>query len=143
MSTSLSRQDAMKQLLQGVADDLAGYRDLLDLLDQQLDAAIRHEQERLGTIAASIGTLVDALETRRARRVALAVRLTGPQPTMAQVFALLRADARARAEADWKALETMVLAAKAAGKRNGDLLAEQYTIMQRVLHGEDQTYEPA
>jgi flagella synthesis protein FlgN len=133
----------MQQLLQGIADDMAGYRDLLDLLDQQFDAAIRHQQERLGTIAAAVGTLVDTLETRRARRVELAARLTGPQPTMAQVFALLRADARTRVEADWKALETMVLAAKAAGKRNGDLLAEQFTIMQRVLHGEDQTYEPA
>lgn len=133
----------MRQLLQDVADDMGAYRQLLDLLDQQFDAAIRHQQARLGDVAAAIGTLVDTLEARRARRVVLATRLTGPQPAMAQVIALLRAEPRARLEADWQALEQMVLAAKAAGKRNGDLLAEQYTIMQRVLHGEDQTYEPA
>ncbi len=143
MDAVLSRQDAMQQLLQDVAADLAGYQELAALLEQQFDAAIRHQQSRLGDVAAAIGTLVDTLEVRRARRVALATRLTGPQPAMAQVFALLRAEPRARLEADWQTLERLVLAAKAAGKRNGDLLAEQYTIMQRVLHGEDQTYEPA
>jgi flagella synthesis protein FlgN len=139
----MSRQEAMKQFLQGVADDLAGYRELLDLLAQQFQAAIHHQQQRLGEIATAIGALVDTLEARRARRVELATRLTGPQPAIERVFALLRAEARTRVESDWKALEQMVLAAKAAGKRNGELLAEQYTIMQRVLHGEDQTYEPA
>jgi len=133
----------MTQLLQGVSDDMADYPALLDLLSQQFDAAIRHQQERLGELAAAIGALVDTLESRRAARVALATRLTGASPSMAQVFTLLRPEPRARLEADWRALEQMVLAAKAAGKRNGDLLAEQFTIMQRVLHGDNQTYEPA
>jgi flagella synthesis protein FlgN len=138
-----TRQAAMAQLLQGVADDMAAYRTLLDLLERQFDAVIRHQREQLGLIAAEIGTLVDMLETRRAARVELATRLAGQSPSMAQVFALLRPEARARLEADWTALEHMVQAAKAAGKRNGELLAEQFTIMQRVLHGDDQTYEPA
>lgn len=138
-----SRQQAMTGLLQGVAEDSADYRTLLGLLEEQFDAAIRHQQERLARIAGEIATLVDTLEARRARRQELATRLTGPNPSMAQVFALLRPEPRARLEADWRALEQMVLAAKAAGKRNGELLAEQFTIMQRVLHGENQTYEPA
>lgn len=133
----------MTQLLQGIGDDMAAYPALLDLLAQQFDAAIRHQQERLGQLAAEIGALVDTLEIRRAARVALATRLTGENPSMTQVFTLLRPEPRARLEADWSALEQMVLAAKAAGKRNGDLLAEQFTIMQRVLHGDNQTYEPA
>jgi flagella synthesis protein FlgN len=139
---ALSRQQAMQQLLQGVNEDKDAYRTLLALLDEQFDAAIRHQRERLGTLAEAIGTLVDTLEVRRARRVELATALTGAQPSMAQVFTLLRPEARAKVQADWAELESMVQAAKAAGKRNGDLLAEQYTIMQRVLHGEDQTYEP-
>jgi flagella synthesis protein FlgN len=32
---------------------------------------------------------------------------------------------------------------QALSKRNGDLLVEQYSIMQRVLHGEEQIYAPA
>jgi flagella synthesis protein FlgN len=142
-TSSTGRQQAMTGLLQGVADDSAAYRTLLGLLEEQFDAAIRHQQERLGRIAGAIAALVDTLEARRAQRVELATRLTGPNPSMTQVFSLLRPEARARLEADWQALEQMVLAAKAAGKRNGELLAEQYTIMQRVLHGENQTYEPA
>lgn len=133
----------MQQLLRDIADDTAGYRALQDLLAEQFDAAIRHQQERLGTVAAAIGALTDELEARRVRRVELATLLTGPQPSMERVFALLRPDARARLEADWQALGRMVAAVKAAGKRNGELLAEQFTIMQRVLHGDHQDYEPA
>jgi flagella synthesis protein FlgN len=59
------------------------------------------------------------------------------------VFALLKPEPRAKVEADWKQLEVLVRTAKEAGKRNAELLAEQFTIMQRVLHGDDQTYEPA
>ncbi|WEF34053.1 flagellar export chaperone FlgN [Pseudoduganella chitinolytica] len=138
----LSRQDAMKQLLQGLVDDKAGYAELLQLLDEQFDAAIRHQRERLGSIASAIAALVDTLEARRARRVELATLLAGPAPSMAAIFALLRPESRVRVQDDWAELEQMVSAAKAGGKRNGDLLAEQYTIMQRVLHGEDQLYEP-
>ncbi|WP_431477303.1 flagellar export chaperone FlgN [Massilia eburnea] len=138
----LSRQDAMKMLLDGIKADLQSYQQMLDLIAQQFEAAIRHQSERLGEIAQEIGALVDVLEARRAQRVDLATRLIGPQPSMEQVFALLKPEARARLEADWAQLEGMVQTAREMGRRNADLLAEQYTIMQRVLHGDDQTYEP-
>ena len=129
-------------LLDGVKADLQSYQQMLDLIAQQFEAAIRHQSERLGEIAKEIGDLVDVLEARRAQRVELATRLVGPQPSMEQVFTLLKPEARARLEADWAELEGMVQTAREMGRRNADLLAEQYTIMQRVLHGDDQTYEP-
>ena len=132
----------MKMLLDGIKADLQSYQQMLDLIAQQFEAAIRHQSERLGEIAQEIGALVDVLEARRAQRVDLATRLIGPQPSMDQVFALLKPEARARLEADWAQLEDMVQTAREMGRRNADLLAEQYTIMQRVLHGDDQTYEP-
>jgi flagellar biosynthesis protein FlgN len=132
----------MKLLLDGIKADLQSYQQMLDLIAQQFEAAIRHQSERLGDIAKEIGALVDVLEARRAQRVELATRLVGPQPSMEQVFTLLKPEARARLEADWAELEGMVQAAREMGRRNADLLAEQYTIMQRVLHGDDQTYEP-
>jgi flagella synthesis protein FlgN len=132
----------MRQLLDGIAADLQSYQHMLDLIAQQFEAALRHQSERLGDIAQEIGKLVDVLEARRAQRVELATRLVGPQPSMQQVFALLKAEPRARLEADWAQLEGMVQAARDMGRRNAELLAEQYTIMQRVLHGDDQTYEP-
>ena len=132
----------MKMLLDGIKADLQSYQQMLDLIAQQFEAAIRHQSERLGEIAQEIGAVVDVLEARRAQRVDLATRLIGPQPSMDQVFALLKPEARARLEADWAQLEDMVQTAREMGRRNADLLAEQYTIMQRVLHGDDQTYEP-
>jgi len=132
----------MKLLLDGIKADLQSYQQMLDLIAQQFEAAIRHQSERLGDIAKEIGALVDVLEARRAQRVELATRLVGPQPSMEQVFTLLKPEARARLEADWAELEGMVQAAREMGRRNADLLAEQYTIMQRVLHGDDQIYEP-
>ncbi|MTW12004.1 flagellar protein FlgN [Pseudoduganella eburnea] len=132
----------MKMLLDGIKADLQTYQQMLDLIAQQFEAAVRHQSERLGEIAKEIGALVDVLEARRAQRVELATRLTGPAPSMEQVFALLKPEPRARLEADWAQLEAMVQTAREMGRRNADLLAEQYTIMQRVLHGDDQTYEP-
>jgi flagella synthesis protein FlgN len=141
--TTPSRPDAMKQLLQGVADDLAAYHDMLALMDLQFEAAIRHQGERLMDIAAVIGEQCEAMEARRAQRVVLAGQLVGPQAGMSEVAALLKAEPRAQLAADWQQLEAMVQAARQLGKRNAELLADQYSIMQRVLHGEDQTYAPA
>jgi len=140
--SELSRPDAMRLLLDGIAADLDSYQRMLDLIAQQFEAAVSHQSDRLGVIAQEIGALVDVLEARRAQRVELATRLTGPQPSMEQVFALLKPEPRARLEADWAQLEGMVQTAREMGRRNAELLAEQYTIMQRVLHGDDQTYEP-
>lgn len=141
--STLPRQDAMRQLLAGIAEDVLAYQALHDLLQQQFQAALRHKASELGPVAEAISTLVDAMQARRALRVALVQRLTGPQGTMAQAFALLKNAARERMEADWSTLEQAVIACKALSKRNGDLLVEQYSIMQRVLHGEEHIYAPA
>ena len=138
-----TRQEAMQQLLHGIAMDLAAYTELQDLLEQQFDASLRHQRARLEQLAETISALVDAMDARRLQRVASAVRLLGEAPSMAQVFTLLKAEPRARLEQDWARLETLVTECKRLGKRNSDLLVDQYTIMQRVLHGEDQIYEPA
>jgi flagella synthesis protein FlgN len=139
----MTRQDAMRQLLGGMAADLVAYQTLQGLLQQQFDAALRHRAAELGAVAESISALVDVLQLRRQQRVALVQRLLGPTATMMQAFALLKNTARERMEADWKTLEQSVVECKRLSKRNGDLLVEQYSIMQRVLHGEEQIYAPA
>jgi flagella synthesis protein FlgN len=140
---SLSRQDAMRALLTGIAADLQAYAQLEQALHQQFDAALRHKASDLGAAAEGIETLVDAMQQRRAERVALVQRLVGVTGNMAQAFALLKNSAREKMTADWKSLEQAVIECKRLSKRNGDLLAEQFTIMQRVLHGEEQIYAPA
>ena len=140
---ALTRQDAMRVLLAGIADDLRAYPALQELLERQFQAALRHQAKELGEVAEAISALVDTLQARRAQRVALAQRLLGPTANMAQAFALLKNAAREKIESDWKTLETMVVECKRLSKRNSDLLLEQHSIMQRVLHGEDQLYAPA
>jgi flagella synthesis protein FlgN len=54
----------------------------------------------------------------------------------------LPAAQRSLASADWERLEQLVRDCKQATTRNGSLMADQYTVMQRVLHGEDQLYAP-
>lgn len=140
---AMTRQDAMRALLAGIADDLRAYPALQDLLEQQFHAALRHQAAQLGQVAEAISALVDTLQARRAQRVALAQRLLGSTANMDQAFALLKNPAREKIESDWKTLETMVVECKRLSKRNSDLLLEQHSIMQRVLHGEDQLYAPA
>ncbi|MQA19910.1 flagellar export chaperone FlgN [Rugamonas rivuli] len=139
----MTRQDAMRLLLAGIGDDLLAYPALNALLEQQFDAAVRHRGPQLASVAEEISVLVDSMLERRTQRVALVQRLLGPTATMMQAFALLKNAARERMEADWKTLEHMVIECKRLGKRNSDLLVEQYSIMQRVLHGEEQIYAPA
>ena len=140
---ALTRQDAMRLLLAGIADDLTAYQHLKTLLKQQFDAALSHRSAELGAVAEAISTLVEAMQARRAQRVALVQRLVGPGAGMLQAFALLKNAGRERMEADWTTLEQSVIECKRLSKRNGDLLVEQYSIMQRVLHGEEQIYAPA
>lgn len=140
---AITRQQAMQELLHGVAMDMAAYAQLQDLLEEQFHAALRHQRAQLEQLAASISALVDTMEERRQQRVACAVRLVGEPPAMEQVMALLKPEPRARLVQDWEQLEHQVRECKRLGKRNSDLLVDQYTIMQRVLHGEDQLYEPA
>ncbi len=137
------RQEAMTRLLRGIADDVPAYRALLLLLDEQFDAALRHQSARLAVLAEQIGAAVDAIELRRQERVALVATLLGPGGTLAGAAALLKGATRQNLESNWAELEQMVLECKRRNTRTSTLLTEQYGIMQRVLNGEDQIYAPA
>ena len=138
----ITRQEAVRRVLQGMTDDRVGYAALQTLLEEQFQAALQHQSTRLTALADQVIAAVEPLDARRRQRVSLVTALLGPQGDMPQLFALLQEDARSKAEADWVALEQMVLECKRLNARNSDLLTEQYSIMQRVLHGEEDTYAP-
>lgn len=138
----MTRQQAHGLLLDGVRLDVADGGAVRDLLEQQFDAAVRHRTAELTGLAARLTPLLDAMEARRQQRVSLVRALLGPQATMDAYFATLAAAARAEAQAAWDELERIVLACKQATHRNATLLAEQHSVMQRVLHGEDDIYAP-
>ncbi|MES2741520.1 MAG: flagellar export chaperone FlgN [Pseudomonadota bacterium] len=140
---AITRQQALARLLGGVADDVDAYRALLLLLEQQFDAALRHHSARLGELAAHIGAALEPIEARRQQRVSLVTALLGAHAKMADVCALLKGDTRARLEQHWLELEQLIAECKRRNVRTSQLLTTQYSIMQRVLHGEDQIYAPA
>ena len=138
----ITRQEAVRRVLQGMTEDRAGYAALQTLLEEQFQATLQHQSTRLTALADQVIAAVEPLDARRRQRVSLVTALLGPQGDMPQLFALLQEDARSKAEADWVALEQMVLECKRLNARNSELLTEQYSIMQRVLHGEEDTYAP-
>lgn len=138
----LTRTEAQARLAQGVGADLAACHALLDMLERQFDAALRHRSAQLAELAGQLMPALEAIELRRQQRVALVRALLGPHAGMAELIASLASPARAALAADWVALEKLVLECKHRNSRNSALLTEQFSIMQRVLHGEEQVYAP-
>lgn len=140
--TRMTRQQAVAALADGVQRDLEAAKAILALLERQFQAALRHQGAELGALAEELTPALDAMDARRRQRVALVRALHGVDGTMAQFIAAQPEPGRARLAAGWSELERLVVACKAATTRNGNLLADQFTTMQRVLHGEEQTYAP-
>lgn len=140
--TRMTRDQAMAKLAAGIEADLAASNTLLELLERQFDAALRHQSAQLAELAGLLMPALEAMEQRRVQRVSLVRALLGPDGDMAKLIASVAAPVRARLAADWHALEQMVLECKRLNARNSALLTEQYSIMQRVLHGEEGIYAP-
>ena len=142
-STRMTREEALAQLAAGVSAALATGRLVLELLERQFDAALRHRSAQLAELAEQLLAPLEAMEQRRLQRLTLVRALLGPSAGMAALIASVAAPARSALAAEWLALEQLVLECKLLNTRNSTLLTEQFSIMQRVLHGADQLYAPA
>jgi flagella synthesis protein FlgN len=138
----MTRQQAAGALAEGVEQDLDAANAIHALLERQFEAALRHQGAELGALAEELTPALDAMEARRKQRVALVRALQGPEGTMAGFIAAQPEPGRARLAASWSELERLVVLCKSATTRNGNLLAEQFSTMQRVLHNADGTYAP-
>ena len=138
----MTRQQAVAALADGVDQDLDAAHAIHALLERQFQAALRHQGAELAALAAELTPALDAMDARRKQRVALVRALNGIDATMGGFIATQPEPARARLAAAWLELERLVVACKSATTRNGNLLAEQFTVMQRVLQGGDGTYAP-
>jgi flagella synthesis protein FlgN len=139
---NLTRQQANALLANGVQLDLREAGAVHALLEQQFEAAVRHRSADLSLLAEQLEPLLDGMEARRKQRVSLVRALLGPQGTMADYVSSLQPTPRAALQSAWNELERIVRECKNATLRNGSLLAEQHSVMQRVLHGEEQIYAP-
>lgn len=136
----MTRQQAVAALADGMEQDLGAAQTIHALLERQFQAALRHQGAELGALAEELTPALDAMDARRKQRVALVRALHGPDGTMAGFIAAQPEPGRAKMANAWSELERLVVACKGATARNGNLLAEQFTVMQRVLHGSDGTY---
>ena len=138
----MTRDQALARLMDGIQDDLHAAGAIRDLLERQFQAALRHRGAELARLSDELMPQLDAMEGRRQQRVQLVRALFGQQAGMDSVFAGLPEQRRAGAQAAWTRLEALVRDCKAATTRNASLMADQHSIMQRLLHGEDQIYAP-
>ena len=138
----MTRQQAAGALAEGVEQDLDAANAIHALLERQFEAALRHQGAELGALAEELTPALDAMDARRKQRVALVRALQGPDGTMAGFIAAQPEPGRTRLAASWSELERLVVLCKSATTRNGNLLAEQFSTMQRVLHNADGTYAP-
>jgi len=138
----MTRDQALGRLLDGIQDDMQACSTIRDLLERQFQAALRHRGAELAALADALSPELDAMEQRRQQRVQLVRALFGQQADMDQFFASLPPVRRPAALSAWEQLEQLVRDCKAATTRNANLMAEQHSMMQRLLHGEDDTYAP-
>ncbi len=139
-------REALGRLIKGVHADLGDYRTLLELLDVQFEAALKHRSAVISDIADRISALTAQMEKRRVERLALAKVLVGKQSnvTISAVSARLPANARPAFDEWWQTLEKLVKECKRLNQRNCDLLMNQHEILQRVLQTDGGgTYAPA
>mgnify|MGYP000986749243 CR=1 FL=1 len=139
---TFTRQQANALLFEGVQRDLDGAGAIEVLLERQFEAAVRHRSAELTRLAAELSPLLEAMDGRRQQRVTLVRALLGATATMDAYIATLAPEARGAFIDAWRDLEALVRVCQDATIRNGKLLAEQYSVMQRVLHGEEQIYAP-
>ena len=139
----MTRDEAVTHLLDGIRADLGACGIIRDLLERQFSAALRHRGTELAALGERLNPQLDAMEQRRQQRVQLVRALFGPDAKMDDVFANLPEPRRTHTLSDWNALEQLVLDCQQATTRNRYLMAEQFSVMQRVLHGDNDTYAPA
>lgn len=141
----MTRQDAIAKLILDVLADIQGYDTLAGMLEEQFHAALRHDTDQLCLLADDIVELVDIMDQRREERLTLIHALTGEQAphNIDGVLAQLNPMARASLSVKWQELESKVRECKQRNTRNCELIVEQNTIMQQVLHGDGGLYADA
>lgn len=139
----MTPRDAAEQLLRDLRADLNQAGTLRDLLEQQYQAALRHDATELQTLGERIVACVEVMEARRSLRVRLVQQLAGPAARMEAVFPRLGQGWGRTGQTWWLRLEALVRDCKAANQRNCALLAEQQALMQGLLQPQGDLYAPA
>lgn len=138
----MNRRDALKQLMCDIGSDRNDYRRLVELLEQQFAAALKHDGAEIGAINEQILALVERLDAHRRERPTLTATVLGPgkKASIEAVIDTLGGLPASALDGWWNELRQLVVRCKELNARNGRLMSSQYEIMQRVLYGESDTY---
>ncbi|MDN3921560.1 flagellar protein FlgN [Roseateles violae] len=138
----MSSAQLLIDLLGGMHADRRSYTQLQALLEEQFQAALRHQAEPLMKLAERIGAVVDTLNSQRLTRRQLVARLLGRDQDLSMPALLQRLPQASSAVLGqtWSALEQQVRDCKALNARNCELIVQQQALMQRLLGMEQDTY---
>jgi len=131
---------AINRLVGELDQELALYRGLVGLLEDQYQTATRVDTAALNGLSETIAGQVGRLEARRQMR----------SPRLLEIVALIDRAARGGALAPEYVplqqrchdLRRLAGHCKALSARNGELLATQYESLRQVLYGDIHTYAP-
>ena len=132
----------LRQLTDGLRQDLAAYDGLRGLLEQQFNAALKHDADQMSELSAQILTQVAALDVQRARRRELLVALLGSavEPSVRHLLQRLPASTAQPIAVQWRALEQALTVCKTLNLRNCQLISEQQALMQQLMGREEHVY---
>ena len=121
----------------GMQQDVAGYKQLHTLLNEQFHAALRHDTAGMQSVAERISAQAQLLErsaTQRREHVQALLPM-GAQLSMNALFGLIKPPLQDQFLSLWKQLEDQVQACKAMNLRNCQLIMQQAETMQHVIAG--------
>lgn len=141
----MGQATALAQVFGELDRELAIYRGLAAMLEEQYLVATRMDTAAMVQISEGIAREVRQLDANGADRhprllnvVALICRRGGDGSLSPQLSAAQHAQLEARC----RELRQLAVQCKALTVRNGHLLASQFESMHQVLHGETHTYAP-
>ncbi len=141
----MAQATALTRVFEELDRELAIYRGLADMLEQQYAMAVRMDTAAMTRISEDIASEVRQLDAQNGGRhprlldvVALICR-RGAEGTASPQ---LDASQHAALEVRCRELRQLAVQCKSLTIRNGNLLASQFETMHQVLHGEAHTYAP-
>jgi flagella synthesis protein FlgN len=132
----------LRQLREGLSQDLNAYGALRELLERQFQAALRHQAEEIAALSAGILAQAAEIDAHRSHRRELLTALLGRagQPTLRALLDRLPPAAGEPLLALRQGIERALAECKAMNARNAQLITEQQALMQRLLGREEHIY---
>jgi flagella synthesis protein FlgN len=130
----------IRQFATDLQSDVKAYQDLIALLEEQFSASVQQQTTQLSRVLVDISEHLAAIEVRRTRRSQMIK--TSRVADCEALMALFPVALQQACLSKWQQLGALLRQAKQLNQRNGEFILSQQEIMQRVLFGEQDIYDP-